>query len=146
MINQKLNEINIIYTSTKTDKRRITCGEDAYRMFLDVWNMDIIDLQEEFKVLLLNKANHILGVYNLSKGGIDGTVADIRLLFTVALKTASVGIILAHNHPSGILKPSHADKMLTNKIRSSGEMLTIKVLDHLIISKDGYFSFEEEGI
>ena len=108
--------------------------------------MDTIELQEEFKVLLLNKAHRVLGIYNLSKGGIDGTVADIRLVFTTALKTASTSIILAHNHPSGKLLPSTADKMLTSKLRNAGDILDIKVLDHLIISKDGYFSFGDEGM
>ena len=143
---QEIQEITVQYSKALSTDKSVHNSEDAYRYFLEVWNMNTIELQEEFKVLLLNNANQILGVYNLSKGGMTGTIADIRLLFATALKTASVGIILAHNHPSGVLKPSYADKVLTNKIRTSGEMLDIKMLDHLIISKEGYFSFKDEGI
>jgi DNA repair protein RadC len=81
----------------------------------------------------------------MSTGGITGTVVDIRLLLSVALKTAATGIILAHNHPSGNLKPSEADKELTNKIKKASEYMDIKLLDHLIISSDSYLSFSEQG-
>ena len=142
---QKLAEIKVSYTSSNPSEQTVHCSQDAYSVLLESWDMDTIELQEEFKVLLLNKANRILGVYSLSKGGIDGTVADPRLVFVTALLTASTSIILAHNHPSGKVKPSSADRMLTSKFRSAGDVLDIKVLDHLIISKDGYFSFGDEG-
>ena len=83
----------------------------------------------------------------MSTGGITGTVVDIRLLLSVALKTAATGIILAHNHPSGNLKPSEADKELTSKIKKASEYMDIKLLDHLIIAPEGkYLSFREDGL
>ncbi len=97
--------------------------------------------------MYLNRSNRVIGVYHMSTGGITGTVVDIRLLLSVALKTAATGIILAHNHPSGNLKPSEADKELTNKIKKASEYMDIKLLDHLIIAQEGkYFSFNEDGL
>ena len=107
--------------------------------------MDTIELQEEFKVVLLNRANEVLGVYSLSKGGITGTIVDQRLIFAVALKCNATGIILCHNHPSGNLKPSEADVTMTSKIKKCGELFDISLLDHLIITKNGYFSFTQDG-
>ncbi len=101
---------------------------------------------EEFKVLLLNRANRVTGVYEASAGGITGTVADPRLILAVAIKSVSVSIILAHNHPSGNLKPSRADEELTAKIKEAGKYHEIKVLDHIIISSESYYSFADEGL
>lgn len=87
------------------------------------------------------------GIYEISSGGITGTLVDLRILFAVVLKSLSTSIILAHNHPSGNLKPSEADKRLTNKIKSASELLDIKLLDHVIIIPNGsYYSFADEGI
>ena len=93
-------------------------------------NLNTIELYEEFKVLLLNRANEVLGIHILSKGGISGTMVDLKLLFAVVLKSASSSIILAHNHPSGNLKPSEADKMLHNKIKKAANYLDVNVLDN----------------
>ncbi len=84
--------------------------------------------------------------YQLSKGGITGTIADVRLILSVALKTLATGLILAHNHPSGNLKPSEADKKITNKIRQAAKLLDIELMDHIIISNEGYYSFMDEGV
>ena len=106
-----------------------------------------ISLQERFVAMYLNRSNRVIGVYHMSTGGITGTVVDIRLLLSVALKTAATGIILAHNHPSGNLKPSEADKELTSKIIKASGYMDIKLLDHLIIVPEGkYLSFTEEGL
>ncbi|MBD0333245.1 MAG: JAB domain-containing protein, partial [Chitinophagaceae bacterium] len=88
----------------------------------------------------------VLCLFNVSSGGITGTVADPRLIYTAALKVNAVSLILCHNHPSGSLKPSRADEELTQKIKSAGAFLDIKVLDHLIISSEGYYSFADEGL
>ncbi len=101
---------------------------------------------EEFWVLYLNNSNRILKSAQLSKGGITGTVVDVRLAFKEALQLGAVGIILAHNHPSGTLKPSQADIQLTKKLKLAGESLDIKVLDHLIITEKAYFSFADENM
>ena len=129
-------EIELKYspTTNKKDRTIITSPESAYKAFLDSWNIDTIELFEEFKVMLLNRANEVLGIYTLSKGGITGTVVDIRLLFAVVLKSAASSIILAHNHPSGNLVPSKADKRLHEKIKKVADYLDIQVLDNLIIT------------
>lgn len=97
-------------------------------------------------VLYLNRANKVIGSYELSKGGITATIADIRIILSVALKTLATGLILAHNHPSGNLKPSEADVCLTNKIKEAAKLMDIQVLDHLILVEGGYFSFSDEEI
>ena len=95
-------------------------------------------------MLLLNRANEVLGVHTLSKGGMTGILVDVRLLFAFVIKSAACSIILAHNHPSGNLKPSEADKRLFRKINNAAELLDVQVLDNLIISRRSYFSFTDE--
>jgi DNA repair protein RadC len=101
---------------------------------------------EEFWVLLLNRSNFILDKTRISQGGIAGTVTDIRLIMKQAIDKLAVSIILCHNHPSGNLKPSEADTRITKKLKESGEILDINVLDHLIVSDSSYFSFADEGL
>lgn len=101
---------------------------------------------EEFWVLYLNNSNTVLAKTQISKGGFTATLVDVRLLFKKALQLSAVGIIVAHNHPSGKLKPSTSDIQLTNKIKEAGVTLDIKLLDHLIITEKAYFSFADEGI
>lgn len=101
---------------------------------------------EEFWIVYLNNSNKILHTAQLSKGGITGTLVDVRLVMKQALELGSVALILAHNHPSGTLKPSKADKEITQKLKIAAEILDIKVLDHLIITQKDYFSFADEGI
>lgn len=101
---------------------------------------------EEFWVLFLNNSNNIILKSQLSKGGISGTIVDVRLVFKLALENGATGLILCHNHPSGVLKPSEADKQITNKLKLAGDSLDVKVLDHLIITESKYYSFVDEGI
>ncbi|HLW33192.1 MAG TPA: DNA repair protein RadC [Aequorivita sp.] len=101
---------------------------------------------EEFWIVYLNNSNRIIKGGQLSKGGITGTIVDVRLVFKEALQLGAVGVILAHNHPSGTLKPSQADIQLTKKLKTAGESLDIKVLDHLIITEKAYFSFADENM
>ena len=103
-------------------------------------------LHEEFWVLYLNNANKVIHKAQLSKGGITGTVVDVRLIFKLALEHNATSIILSHNHPSGKLVASEADKEITKKLTFAGEQLDIKVLDHIIITEKGYLSFQDEGI
>ncbi|MBU2949712.1 JAB domain-containing protein [Tamlana agarivorans] len=139
-----IKEIRVSYSSGNTEKIKIKNSKDSYKLLLSCWSKKIIELQEEFKVLLLNRNHQVLGVYPLSKGGVSGTVVDAKLLFSVALKCNASSIIMAHNHPSGNLKPSEADKRLTSKLKEAGSYLDIVVIDHLIIAKGGYFSFSDE--
>ena len=140
-----VSEIKVAYSTTDTPKVKIKSGDDAYDVLLASWNLNTIELQEEFKVLLLNRANEVLGIYPLSKGGITGTVVDQRLIFAVALKCNATGIIICHNHPSGKLLPSEADITLTKNIGKCADLLEINLLDHLIITKNGFYSFSNEG-
>ena len=124
----------------------ITNSQNAYEIFRSLFPADTISLQEQFVVLYLNRANRVIGSYQLSKGGITGTIADVRLILSVALKTLATGLILAHNHPSGNLKPSEADIQLTQKVKDAAKLMDIEVLDHMILSSNGYFSFTDDGI
>ncbi len=101
---------------------------------------------EEFWILYLNNSNKVIQKNQLSKGGITGTLVDVRLVLKTALEVGAVGLILTHNHPSGTLKPSHADKQLTQKLKTAAQSLDIKVLDHLIITESNYFSFADESL
>ncbi|SHH84798.1 RadC family protein [Flavobacterium defluvii] len=100
---------------------------------------------EEFWVLFLNNSNKVISKSQLSKGGISGTIVDTRLVFKLALENGATGLILCHNHPSGNLNPSDADRQITKKMKTAGEVLDVKVLDHLIITETKYYSFVDEG-
>lgn len=139
-------EISVSYKPSKAHKPIIKSSEDIYFHLLKFFPEDTIALHETFVVGYLNRANRLIGVYELSKGGITGTVADPRLVLSVALKTAATGIILAHNHPSGNLQPSTQDKEITRKIQEASKLLDITLLDHLIVVSDGaFYSFADEG-
>ena len=141
-------EVELVYrTKVKPSQRpKITTSIDAYEILQKIWNRDKIELVEEFKVLLLNRSNKVLGVLDASSGGITGTVADPRIILTAAIKANAVGIVLSHNHPSGSVKPSRADEELTVKIREAARFLDMTVLDHIIITSEGYYSFADEGL
>jgi DNA repair protein RadC len=140
-------EISVSYKPSKAHKPIIKSSEDVYLHLLKFFPEDTIALYETFVVGYLNRANRLIGVYELSKGGITGTVADPRLVLSVALKTAATGVVLCHNHPSGNLQPSSADIEITKKIDSACKFLDIKLIDHIILSPIGhFFSFIDEGI
>lgn len=144
----KVAEIRLTYLSKvkASERRKITSSQDCYQVLLDCWNRSCLEFVEEFKVLLLNRANKVLGIVPISKGGVAGTVADPKLIFVAALKANASSLILAHNHPSGNEKPSQADIQLTQKIKEGGKFLDLPVLDHLIITSEGYYSFADEGV
>lgn len=145
----QVNEISIKYRGHTLIKNapKITSSAKAREILYSCWDKDLIGLQECFKIVLLNNANKVKGIYEVSKGGITGTLVDVRILFAVILKSLSTGIILAHNHPSGTLKPSLADQAITEKIKNAGSFFDIKLLDHLILTPAGdYYSFADEGI
>ncbi|WP_111309634.1 JAB domain-containing protein [Confluentibacter sediminis] len=149
MSKDKVNEVKISYKEkiALSDSPVIKNSADAGRLLFETWDKDTICIQESFKVLLLNNSNKIKGIYQLSTGGITGTLVDVRILFAVILKSLSVGVILSHSHPSGKLMPSEADKQLTEKIKNAAAFFDVKVLDHIIIAPDGgYYSFSDNGI
>lgn len=140
-----ISEITVSYRSSKIARKTIKCSSDAYDLLKQSWNENTIELFEEFKIILLNRANNVLGIYQVSSGGVSGTIADAKLIFSVALKAMASGIILSHNHPSGQLKPSEADKKLTKTLVEAGRFLQIDVLDHVILTSSGYYSLADEG-
>ena len=141
-------EVQLSYKSKVSAKDRpmVRNSQDTYDILMQIWDQDTLELAESFKVLFLNRANRVMGVYSLSHGGMTGTVADPKLVFIAALKAAACNIILAHNHPSGNLTPSSADISLTEKMVQAGKFLDINVLDHLIVTTDGYLSFADDGL
>ena len=147
LLNQ-IAEVELIYRSKvkASDRPKITRSNDAYELFMKYWDENKLEFVEQFKVMLLNKANRVLGICEISTGGISGTVADPKLIFMAALKSNASFIVIAHNHPSGNLKPSRQDEELTGKIKEGGKFLDLPLLDHLIVTTEGYYSFADEGL
>ena len=122
---------------------RLTSSQAVYDFIIENWDLSTIQLYEEFKVIYLNRHNNVLGVYTISRGGIAGTVVDPKLVFAIALKVAASSLILVHNHPSGNLQPSEADKSITKRLKQAGKLLEVNVLDHLIVTAESFFSFAD---
>lgn len=144
----KVSEISVSYRPTHLDKRFVRRSSEAHEVFREFFPEETMHLQERFVVLYMNRANRVIGVYHVSTGGITGTVADVRLILSVGLKTVATALMLAHNHPSGSLQPSKPDLELTSKIKEAAKYMDITVMDHLILSPDEYqyFSFADEGL
>ncbi len=147
-VNYQVAEIRLSYrTKVKPSERpKIASSKDAYEILMQGWDPDKIELQEQFKVLLVNRAHRVLGQLELFTGGVSGTVADPKLIFAAAIKAAASGFIVAHNHPSGNLTASQSDIDLTKKLREGGKYLEMQLLDHIIMTTDGYFSFADQGL
>ena len=125
------------------EKKKITSSASVFELMQSI----IGELpHEEFWIIYLNNSNKVIQKNQLSKGGITGTLVDVRLALKTALEVGATGIILAHNHPSGTLKPSNSDKQLTTKLNTAAQSLDIKILDHLIITEKAYFSFADESL
>lgn len=140
-------EIKVQYHRGKDSKlmSRISSSKDAEKILRQIFPEGELDLQEQFIILYLNPQNKLLGYYRHTKGSLVATLADIRLIISVGVKTSCGGIIISHNHPSGNLKPSQDDIALTNKLKEAARLFDIKVLDHLILSSEDYYSFADEG-
>ncbi len=143
-----VSEIELVYKPKikPSERLKITSSKTAYQIFLDGWDKNSIELYEQFKIMILNKGYKVLGVVPISRGGIDGTLVDLKLVFGTAFKAGASNIILAHNHPSGTLRPSDPDINLTKKLVTAGKILDCKIMEHLIISNEGYYSFADEGM
>jgi DNA repair protein RadC len=141
-------EVELIYKSKvpPSQRRKITNSKDAKEVFMENWNDNTLQFFEEFKILLLNRSNAILGIMSVSKGGISGTVTDVRIILAAALKSNASGLIVCHNHPSGNLNPSESDTKITQKIKEAGNLMDIQLLDHLIINDEDYYSFADNGL
>lgn len=146
----RVAEVRLTYkTKVKpSDRIQIKQSKDAYNIFMERWNQNTLEYVEEFKVILLNRSNKVLGIAPISIGGTSGTVTDVKIILQYALKTNAMGIIICHNHPSGNLTPSESDRKITQKIKSAAEIMDMQLLDHLIIipGEISYYSFADEGI
>ncbi|WP_282017411.1 RadC family protein [Salegentibacter mishustinae] len=130
-------------TEEALEKKKITSSASVFELMQPI----IGELyHEEFWIIYLNNSNKVIEQLQLSKGGITGTLVDVRITLRKALEVGATSIILAHNHPSGTLRPSEADKQLTQKLKTAAQSLDIKVLDHLIVTEKSYFSFADEGV
>lgn len=145
---REVAEIRLTYKSQVKPSMRpkISGSKDAYEILKRSWDESQIEFVEQFKIMLLNRANKVLGIVDVSTGGVSGTVADPKIIFASALKGCASGIILSHNHPSGNLLASQADLDLTRKLKQAGQFLDLPVLDHLIVTTEGYLSFADEGL
>lgn len=149
VVSDQMAEIRLSYKPLrKPNTPVIKTSEESYRQAIKYFPKDTIALQEHFIVLFLNRSNYLIGGFLLSSGGISGTIADVRIILGVALKSVASAIIIAHNHPSGNKFPSASDKDLTQRLKSAAALMDIQLLDHLIItpSEGEYYSFADEGI
>ena len=141
----KVREINVSYSNQGNKKVTVKDSETVFEVALAHWDKNIIEYQEEVKLMLLNRANVILGIYDLSKGGVANCSVDLKIVLSIALKGHASSIVLLHNHPSGKLEPSESDKILTKKLKEACKLVDLVLLDHLIISKKSFYSFNDNG-
>jgi DNA repair protein RadC len=139
-------EIRVSYSNTNVERIKVANSQILYNLILWQWDLDLIEFQEEVKIVLLNRANIVLGIYEMSKGGTSGTIVDIKIILGIALKCNASSIVITHNHPSGSLEPSCSDKETTKKLKEACKILDLNLLDHLIITSEGYYSFSDNNI
>ena len=142
----KVSEIKISYMNEVDEKIKVMGSSEVYQVLKANWDLDTIELQEEFKILLLNQGNQVLGIKSMFKGGINTCSIDVRLIMGMVLKANASALVITHNHPSGNLNASESDKRITSKIKECCEFFDIRLLDHIIMAKNSYLSFADEGI
>lgn len=138
----EFNEVRVSYSCKKIGVE-ISSSNQAFELLLSYWKN--IDYEESFVVMLLNAGNRVIGLCCISVGGVSSTIADPKKIFQTALAANASAIILSHNHPSGAVRPSANDRKITEKCKEVGVFLDLPVLDHLIVTKEAYFSFADEG-
>ena len=148
MANNQIGEFKISFKRKASPlvEFKVNSGTTAAKALRYLFDSDTIEWQEEFLILGLDSQNTVIGSYKLSSGGTSFCPVDPKMVFQFALLSNSSALILAHNHPTGSLKPSNADIALTNKIQKGAEVFDIKIIDHLIITKDSHYSFAEDGL
>lgn len=148
LINERVAEIQMSYRNIVKPEDRITIenSRTAANAFRENWDADNLEYFEEFKILLLNTANEILGIKHVGSGGTNACFVDPKIIFQAALKSNANAVILCHNHPSGNTKPSEQDKKLTERIVAGGQIIGINILDHVILTANSYLSFADEGL
>jgi DNA repair protein RadC len=147
--NGQLQEIMISYKPAEgmDNVNVVNTSLDAYKSIINFYDKDTITCQEQILVLYLNRANKPIGVIPLFRGGLTGTVVDIKLIISIALKSLTSSIVVSHNHPSGNRQPSREDTLITTRLKDACKLLDLTLLDHLIVTPDGnYLSFADEGM
>jgi len=148
LIYPQVAELQLVYKQKfkPSERPKISSSKDSYSVFLSTWHTGLIDFVEEFKMLLLNNANRVVGCFEVSSGGFKGTIADPKVIFAAAITGCAASIVVAHNHPSGNLNPSQSDIFLTHKLKEGGRLLDIDLMDHIILTSENYYSFADEGL
>lgn len=141
-------EINLSYRSKVKLSAcpKVQSSSEAYRLLYARWDKDKIELVEQFKVILLNRANRVIGELLLGTGSGSGVVVDVKLIIFTVIKSNASAFIISHNHPSGKLIPSEQDRRLTQKVKIAADSMDINLLDHIIVTNEGYYSFADEGL
>jgi len=141
----RVSEVKLTYEThiEREQKVKIMKSLDAYELMKNHWEQ--IEYRESFKIVLLNRANQVLGINTISLGGLTETTTDVRMILQAALLSNANAVVAVHNHPSGNLIPSNDDDLITSKIKKALNLLDINLIDHLIITKDGYYSYADEG-
>jgi DNA repair protein RadC len=145
-ITNRLSEVFVSYSPRVKPSQlpQISTSKEANECFREIWSNQM-SYREEAYMLLLNRCNKVLGYSLLSVGGTTGTIVDVKVIFQTALKSNAHALILAHNHPSGNNKPSETDLRITKEVKEAGKLLGIQLLDHLILTEEGFYSFADEG-
>lgn len=138
-------EIQVTYSSENQHQPQVRGSQAAFELLMGLYDLKLIELREEFKVLYLNKSNRVIGFQDIGVGSLAGVLVHTSLLFGTAMKVLATGIILCHNHPSGNLKVSQADRDMTRRFEEIAKLHEMAIIDHLIITKEGYTSFADEG-
>ena len=146
-IDYKVGEVELSYKSTikHSERMKVRCSKDAYKVLKATYRDGTMEHKEYFKILLLNKGRDVLGYTQISEGGISSTIVDVRVILQIAI-LCNASSILAHNHPSGNLKPSKEDEELTTQTIKAAKLMNIQVSDHIILSEEEYYSFSDEGL
>ena len=142
----KVSEVKLSYRNNQPQRIHVRTSADCYKVLINNWNKRELEHRESFKVLLLNQANIVLGIYTISVGGIAGSGFDARLILQAALLSNASTIVLAHNHPSGNLNPGYGDVEVTKLVQEAARVMTITVFDHIIVCRDTFFSFANKGM
>ena len=147
MNTNEVSEVKLTYKSKvkASERPKVLDSKTSFDIFLKSFDPDTIELKETMKMMLLNNANKVLGIMDVSIGGTMGTVADIKLIMQCALLSNASGIIISHNHPSGILTASVQDDSITRRLKQACELMEIRLLDHVIITTESYYSYADEG-
>ena len=141
-------EIKVSYRPmfNQQERPKVTDSLHAADLFRQAWDQGRLELVEDFHVMYLNRANNVLGMFHSTAGSVTGVMCDVKTVMATALKVNACSMILAHNHPSGSLNPSQQDKAITRQFREAAKVLGMEVLDHVILTRDGYYSFADEGM